>query len=232
MIVAGLITCCDHFGRAFTVPVDVTVAAGGDVPATVASGRAAEVRVAVNGIRVGRVSVAGGTGALRIPSATFTAPAGTLNTLALDAYGADGTLVARNYAWVKAETATSGEVPVEFDWINRHYPDVTNNVWGAALPEDYAKLATALDENGLSPLGKSVPFAYDFVSGTDPRRPDQFFRATIKVGADGSVEVRPDPNLGDSRVYTLLGKETLDGGEDWKAADETSRFFKLKVDLK
>lgn len=208
---------------------NVTVAAGGDVPMTVSAKVAVGVNVYVNGLFVGWVSA--DAGVLRIPSSAFSVLQGQVDVVALDAVDAEDVILSRNYAFVTAERTTSGEVPVEFDWICRHYPPVTNNAWGAALPSDYTALATALDEHGLSPLGKCVPFAYDYLTGTDPARKDHFFRATIKVSSDGSVEVSPDPNLGDSRVYTLLGKETLDDGDDWKVADEASRFFKLKVDL-
>lgn len=219
---------------------DVAVAKAGDVPAEGTAADAAEIRAYVNGIFAGSAAIAGGTASLRLPSALFTAADGQTNVVAFDSHAAGGAIVARNYAFVRTVSATpvpavvpetGAAVAVPFEWIAGHYPDVTNNPYGAALPSDYAALANALDENGLSPLGKSVPFSYDYVAGTDPAKPDDFLKATIEIAADGTVTVWVEPDLGDSRVYTVFGKETLDPGEVWKPADENSRFFKVGVSL-
>ena len=55
--------------------------------------------------------------------------------------------------------------------------------------------------------------------------------ATIEIAADGTVTVGVVPDLGDSRVYTVFGKKTLDPGEAWKPADGDSRFFKVGVSM-
>lgn len=46
---------------------------------------------------------------------------------------------------------------------------------------------------------------------------------------DGSRCPKWTPDLGDERIYTVEGKETLGG--DWGPTNEATRFFRVKVGM-
>ena len=114
-----------------------------------------------------------------------------------------------------------------FAWLKEHRRlDATDTVGDAA--------ALVADKTPVS--AKGMTLYQEFVAGTNPDDENDVFTAEIKVSADG-VSVTPHPNLGDKRVYTLLGRKTLGGSaDDWvevRAGEEANyNFFKVTVDIK
>ena len=106
---------------------------------------------------------------------------------------------------------------------------------GADPALGYADAATlqAVVTNAPSAWGKATPLWMDYVAGTDPdpTSTNAAFRITsIKVGADGSVQLDWLPNLGAQRVYTIEGAENL-APAVWRTPESKSRFFRVRVDL-
>ena len=216
-----------------------SVAFAGVVPADLTAKEGASVRVYVNGLLAGSAALANGAAAVRIPATAFD-PART-NVVAFDAVDAQGAILLRNWSLVSGSAATpvpdkaavppgGAAVAIPYAWLNEKYPAVTNNPAGAALPADYAALANKL-EGGLSPLGKSVPFSYDYVAGTEPSDPTQFLTVEIDMDemTDGVPKITPVPKL-DGRVYTVLGTADLIRPK-WEPATSDHRFFKVKVSV-
>ena len=130
----------------------------------------------------------------------------------------------------------AGEVPPEiseetvsefFAWLKEHRRLEETDTTGDAA-------ALVADKTPVS--AKGMTLYQEFVAGTNPDDENDVFTAEIKVSADG-VSVTPHPNLGDKRVYTLLGRKTLGGSaDDWvevRAGEEANyNFFKVTVDIK
>ncbi len=106
---------------------------------------------------------------------------------------------------------------------------------GADPALGYADAATlqVVVTNAPSVWGKATPLWMDYVAGTDPdpASTNAAFRiSSIKVGADGSVQLDWQPDLGDQRVYTIEGTETLTPAA-WHAPTAKDRFFRVRADL-
>lgn len=153
-----------------------------------------------------------------------------------DAY--DAGLYARDTnGWalcIKAYTSNTASVPAE------DAPDLVDN--GAAMLRDLAATDPALyaetfSFDALSALaganGRSLWASW--LAGLDPGDPDDAaFTVSISI-TNGAPCITWDPDLGDSRSYTVWGRDALDSGDTWRPVDPSdpgatgARFFKVSV---
>lgn len=153
-----------------------------------------------------------------------------------DAY--DAGLYARDTnGWalcIKAYTSNTASVPAE------DAPDLVDN--GAAMLRDLAATHPALyaetfSFDALSALaganGRSLWASW--LAGLDPGDPDDAaFTVSISI-TNGAPCISWDPDLGDSRSYTVWGRDALDSGDTWRPVDPSdpgatgARFFKVSV---
>ena len=127
--------------------------------------------------------------------------------------------------WVSSDVPRFTETtpqPVPYSWLTQH---------GLANDCDFEAAARKVGEKG-------VPAWSEYVAGTDPADPKSRFIATIDV-QDGKVNLSWEPPnpaerwADDTRFYSVLGAETLEGDVKWEPA-ETSRhhFFKIGIDVR
>ena len=98
-------------------------------------------------------------------------------------------------------------------WLNKFFPDSKG---------DYGTLAGKRGANG-------IPVWDSYVAGLDPTDPKSRFRAFITM-KEGSPIITWEPRLRD-RVYTVVGKESLNDTADWGRTNSLTRFFKVRVEL-
>lgn len=117
------------------------------------------------------------------------------------------------------ETRTT-EVAVPFSWIETRFPTVGSSV------EALEKKANETAANG-----HKVWECY--VAGEDPTNSASKFAAEITVGEDGKPSISWNPDLGEERVYKILGSTDL---KTWEVVPEgeeaTYNFFKVTVEMK
>ena len=121
----------------------------------------------------------------------------------------------------EAQVTQTSVNPIKFADIRRF----ANAVW-KDKGGDYEAAVTSIAANG-----KTVE--ENCIAGVDSSDPNAAFRTAIEV-VNGVPKVAPDPDLGDERVYTYWGRESLETG-DWKVITEDEvplmRFFKVDVRL-
>ena len=140
----------------------------------------------------------------------------------VESEGEDAAWVA-NYQWESGWTATrTTGVPVPYDWLVRHDPDVV---------DEYAAYEVSAKGKAANPR-YTMEEAY--VAGIDPVDPSAEFMATITI-SNGMPVVTWEPDLntnGIIRTYKVYGCETLEGGGDWQyPTNKLHRFFKVEVDM-
>jgi hypothetical protein len=127
------------------------------------------------------------------------------------------------------EPPTLGDKTLDafFEWLKAH-----NQIESSATKEK----ALAMYSSGASAAGKTVSLYQEFVAGTNPNDKESQFRAIIEF-KDGLPVVSPSPNLGETRRYTIYGKNDIGNeSEKWSLIDRGEecnyRFFKIKVEMK
>ena len=107
-------------------------------------------------------------------------------------------------------------VPVPYAWLDSY-------MLGDGSEAGYEAAARATAANGVNAVWQC------YVAGLNPTNWSDRFETHIWIGADGSPVVTWTPDLGEARVYTVKGKETLGG--DWSPTNAASRFFRVKVGM-
>jgi hypothetical protein len=120
----------------------------------------------------------------------------------------------RPIAYIKG--FTFNEVPVPHWWLKMKYPE-----------DEVDYYETRLGLNG----DNKIPVWQSWVALLDPNDPKSQFTAFIEMDGDKPV-ITCAPFFPKYRNYTTLGKASLSDLGPWKKADENSRFFKVKVELK
>lgn len=122
----------------------------------------------------------------------------------------------------ETQVTQTSDVPIKFADIRRF----ANAIW-KEKDGDYEATVTSIAANG-----KTVE--ENCIAGIDSSDPDAAFKAAIEV-VNGVPKVSPEPDLGDQRVYTFWGRESLESGE-WKVITTEDiplwRFFKVSVEMK
>ena len=122
---------------------------------------------------------------------------------------------------VQTETTTT-PVPVPFAWLDK-YPETL-----AANGGDYETFGNATAANDANKVWEC------YVAGLNPTNAAERFLAHIAV-TNGTADVwwTPDLNEGGTkseRVYTIEGKTNL-GDQFWGPTNESTRFFRVKVEM-
>ena len=133
-------------------------------------------------------------------------------------------------SWDSGDVKTATEttpVPVPYAELRESYSSYL-----AAADGDYEAAAWSTGVNGYK-------IWECYLAGLDPDVADSKFRALIEMTTVEGEQVPVitwEPDLGDARIYTILGKESLQGEEDWTpvADGETKlyNFFKVEVKMK
>jgi hypothetical protein len=114
----------------------------------------------------------------------------------------------------KAPVAAGAAEVNEFHaWLDKLFPDNKG---------DYEALANKRGANG-------IPVWDSYVAGLDPTDHKSRFTAFITM-EEGSPIITWEPRLR-SRVYTVVGKESLSDTADWGKTNSLTRFFKVRVEL-
>ncbi len=105
----------------------------------------------------------------------------------------------------------------------RDYLVSSGRLDAAASDEQYETVANDKAANGQT-------LRSCFIAGLSDTDPKAELRATISMSS-GAPDVRPSPDLGAARVYTVMGKTNL-ADEAWVTPTNAShRFFQVKVEL-
>ncbi len=127
----------------------------------------------------------------------------------------------------EAETLADGTaIPeIRLEWIRSKLEPADASI-GWATDRQLKDAAVAVP----TAWGKKIPLWQDYVAGTKPEDADDVFRITeFRVAPDGEINFKYQPNLGDGRIYTVLGCEKL--GDAWHKKTDSDRFFKIQVSM-
>ena len=119
--------------------------------------------------------------------------------------------------WTAVQAATGAGTVVPYEWLENEANMILTSVGG-----DYEAAAIALAAND-QPVWKC------YLAGLDVEDTEACFEATIDI-VDGKPVVKPSPDLGTNRVYTIEAKTSL-SDEEWGEPYERSRFFRIRVAL-
>ncbi len=128
-----------------------------------------------------------------------------------------------------AVTVATGEgydISVPFDWFNRYAG--FNERYGNNLKE-----ALLMKNGKCDAQGNDLHVWQDYVMGTDPTEVNSMFRARIEM-ENGAPVIKWDPDLntnGAVRIYTVYGRERLDGGYWEHPVNSRHKFFKVSVGM-
>lgn len=130
------------------------------------------------------------------------------------------------WVYAKDEGMSEGDDCGALDCV-QWIPDETKGDWEKWV--DYYGLLTESGYEALKtkPSGKGDALYGEFVAGLNPIDPLSRFLARIDVTGSAPV-ISWNPDLGDTRIYTVEGKNTLTN-ETWNAPNADSRFFRVRV---
>lgn len=124
----------------------------------------------------------------------------------------------KDIVWMPERTQTS-EVKVETTWLKAYFPALGSYYF------DYEEMAKETAANG-----HKVWECY--VAGEDPTDSASKFAAEITVGEDGKPSISWNPDLGEARVYKILGSTDLKTWVEIPEGEEANyNFFKVSVEM-
>ena len=115
------------------------------------------------------------------------------------------------------EATRTTPVAVPHSWLDEQAPTIL-----AANGNDYEAAALSEAENGR-------PVWACYLVGISPET-GQDFKATVEWQG-GEMQVKPDPDLGADRSYTVEGTESLVGEQVWGEPTDSSLYFRIKVEM-
>lgn len=115
------------------------------------------------------------------------------------------------------EATQTTPVAVPHSWLHEQAPTIL-----AANGNDYEAAALSEAENGR-------PVWECYLVGVSPET-GQDFKATVEWQG-GEMQVKPDPDLGADRSYTVEGAESILGEQVWGEPTDSSLYFRIKVGM-
>ena len=129
-----------------------------------------------------------------------------------------------DFGWVSSGFTETQTTPahIPYVWLRSFYPDLVDEF------DAYENAAKAVAANGVNAVWEC------YVAGLDPTNATSRFLAQIAV-TNGTADVwwTPDLNEGGTkseRFYTIEGKTNL-GDQSWGPTNESTRFFRVKVEM-